>query len=82
MVDFDTFEENGVVVQTANSDPFLFIEPSFIGKVNFGNSPILMNFQAGFNYSTQGRPYFDYQHFHLSLGFGVRFGGKHKTEEE
>lgn len=72
LVDFTEFESGG---QTArpDSDPILFIEPSFIGKINFGESKIFANFQAGLSFPRQEID-FDYEPLSFAIGMGLRFG--------
>lgn len=72
IVDFTEFESGGQTVQF-NSDPILFFEPAFIGKLNFG-STLFLNFQAGVSFPRQ-EINFDYEPFSLALGMGLRFGG-------
>lgn len=85
-IDFDDITQVETTAQTPtlmriNPDPVLFIEPSFTGRVFFGKSPIYTQFQAGFSYTTQGETVFEYEPFHFSFGFGLRLGGKSRTDE-
>jgi hypothetical protein len=70
---FDSQQPSTLTIK--RPDPVLFIEPSFTGRVFFGKSPIYSQFQAGFSYTTQGNPGFDYEPFHFAIGFGLRLGG-------
>jgi hypothetical protein len=77
-IDFEDiryFDLNQPTMTVKRPDPVIFIEPSFTGRVFFGKSPIYSQFQAGFSYTTQGNPGFDYEPFHFSVGFGLRLGG-------
>lgn len=78
VIDFTSFESDGVEGKLS-ADPVLFIEPAFIGKINFGQSGIYGNFQAGLSFPRQDID-FNYEPFFLSLGLGVRFNLKQKTE--
>lgn len=73
IVDFTEFESGSQIVQY-DSDPILFFEPGFIGKLNFG-STIFMNFQAGISFPRQEID-FDYEPLSLAIGLGLRFGGQ------
>jgi len=81
VVDFTSFTSDGVEADL-NADPVLFIEPAFIGKLNFGQTGIYANFQAGLSFPRQEID-FDYEPVFVSIGLGVRFSllGKPKTEE-
>jgi hypothetical protein len=72
-VDFEEFIYDGR--RATFSDPAIFMEPSFTGRINFGQSPIYTQFQTGFSVSTQGTTVYDYAPFHFSFGFGLRLGG-------
>ncbi len=72
VIDFTDFESAGQAVHY-DSEPVLFFEPGFIGKLNFG-STIFMNFQAGVSFPRKGID-FDYEPLSLALGLGLRFGG-------
>lgn len=79
VIDFTEFKRDGIEAPAA--DPVLFIEPAFIGKINFGESGIFGNFQAGFSFPRQDID-FDYEPFFLSIGLGLRFNllGKQTAE--
>jgi hypothetical protein len=82
-VDFENFSyvnDNGDLVIPYN-DPVLFVEPAFTGRINFGQSPIYSQFQAGMSIPTQGDPVFDHQFLTLSVGFGLRLGGPKALKE-
>lgn len=76
IIDFTEFESGGQTV-SFNSDPILFFEPGFIGKLNFGRT-LFLNFQGGFSFPRQSID-FDYEPVSLAIGMGLRFGG---PEEE
>lgn len=81
LVDFTSFEtSDGQPIHHDNRDPILFIEPGFIGKINFGESKIFMTFQAGFSFS-QRETYIDYEPFSLGLGLGLRLWGPKNVSE-
>ncbi len=71
-VDFTSFN-NGITVVTDRQDPVLFIEPGFMGRVNFGNSNMFMTFQGGISFP-QRETYFDHEPVTLGVGLGLRFG--------
>jgi hypothetical protein len=74
-VDFTEFEALGRSVYT-NLDSKLFIEPSFTGRINFGESPLYGQFQFGLSWPADNSDYIDYEPLHLSFGLGIRLGGK------
>ncbi len=78
LVDFTSFTANGQSIEL-NGNPVLFFEPSFMGKVNFGDSKLFMNFQAGFSIPRQEIDY-NYQPFNAGVGLGLRFGAIVKQE--
>ena len=80
LVDFLSFEQDGLVYEPNHNNLYLFFEPAFVGKLYFGKSGIFTNFQAGFNLPAQGDPYFEYNAFHMSIGFGFRVGGTPASE--
>lgn len=83
-IDFEDiryFDLNQTTMTIKRPDPVIFIEPSFTGRVFFGKSPMYSQFQAGFSYTTQGNPGFDYEPFHFSVGFGLRLGGRPRTDD-
>lgn len=71
VIDFTEIKVDGVETQL-DADPVLFIEPAFIGKINFGESGIFANFQGGLSFPRQSID-FDYEPFFVSIGLGVRF---------
>lgn len=75
VVDFQSFEQGGIVYKPSKDEVVLFIEPAFVGKLYFGQSPIFANFQAGFNVAAHSNPFYEYNAFHMSIGFGFRVGG-------
>lgn len=72
IVDFTEFESGGQSVPF-DSDPVLFFEPGFIGKLNFG-STLFLNFQAGISFPRHDID-FDYEPLSFAIGMGLRFGG-------
>lgn len=77
-VDFTSFESGGVIY-TERQDPVLFIEPGFMGRVNFGNSKMFMTFQAGVSFP-QRETYFDHEPVSAGIGLGLRFGALRNSE--
>lgn len=77
ILDFTKFESGGQTVEY-DSDPILFFEPAFIGKLNLG-STVFINFQAGVSFPRQNID-FDYEPLTLAIGMGLRLGGPKKVE--
>lgn len=77
-VDFTSFD-NGIIVETDNQDPVLFIEPGFMGRVNFGSSKMFMTFQAGVSFP-QRETYFDHEPISAGVGLGLRFGALRNSD--
>lgn len=74
VVDFTEFESDGQ--QPFNdTDPVIFIEPAFTGRINFGSTKMYAQFQTGLSWLTNGSTFFDYEPFHVSIGMGLRLGG-------
>lgn len=80
IVNLTDFTKDDVAYNPPNNDPFIFFEPCFIGKLNFGDSGIYANFQSGFSLLSQNKAYFDYSPVNLNIGIGVRFGGQKKLD--
>lgn len=77
-VDFTSFDD-GVTVVNDSQDAVLFIEPAFMGRVNFGNSKMYMTFQAGVSFP-QRETYFDHEPISAGIGLGLRFGALRNAE--
>lgn len=73
LVDFTDFESSDQSV-TLNRNPVLFTEPSFIGKLNVGNTGLLASLQFGISLPGHETTY-EAEPFFCSLGIGFRFGG-------
>lgn len=72
ILDFTKFESGGQTIEY-DSDPILFFEPAFIGRLNFGKT-VFLNFQAGVSFPRQSID-FDYEPLSLAIGMGLRLGG-------
>lgn len=79
MVDFTEFTESGISYPI-DEQPVFFIEPAFIGRVNFANNRIFFTFQTGFSVPVNSNRYFDYRAFQMSGGLGFRLGGFRSDE--
>ena len=80
LVDFTEFSDNTQTFKL-DSDPVLFFEPAFIGRVNFGSSRIMLTFQTGLSF-TQHETFFDYEPFFLSVGMGLKLGRRPDRDSE
>jgi hypothetical protein len=80
VVDFTEFSQGGVRF-LVEEDPTVFFEPAVIGRVNFDNN-FYFTFQGGFSVPVLSEPFFEYRLTQMSMGLGLRFGGKKMESKE
>lgn len=77
MVDFYEFSDE-VTSTRIYEDPKFFLEPAFIGRINFANNKMFATFQAGASLGMSEDIYFNRRTFQLAGGLGLRLGGMKK----
>jgi hypothetical protein len=80
-VDFTEFSNTSSPVKI-DFEPKLFIEPAVTAKFNFLDNRFFGTIQAGISTTLAENIVFDYEHFNISTGLGIRLGGLRWSKDE
>jgi hypothetical protein len=81
IIDFTEFEDGTTRIEI-NEKSQAFYEPAVIGKFNFADNHVYMNWQMGISVPMFKDPYFDFRSFIISAGLGFRINARKPDGEK